>query len=413
MVCWGPRDLPKQVCAARTRWLALLCSVICSVCFAQAPINDHFTNAIVLEGNSAIFSGSLTNATFELGESSVGCGGHDFGGGSVWWSWTATNSTPVVVNVLASAGSPDAGMIVHTGKDVTLLTEIDCIFLGSMTNGYLRFAANAGTTYYIRAWGREHSFTLRLTATNAPVIFQPPQDKTVAETTSVMFGVIAGGFLPLKYQWQFAGNALPGQTAPSLVLHYLAPSQAGGYSVVVSNSSGVSTSAVATLTISPTSPPLLLAPVAPPDTKHFSFSLAGETGHFYRIWATTNLTNWIDEPSLAFDPSYPTLVVNANPTSVYSIPIDSEKMFLRASRFMPKEICMAQLQAINHAIRLFAIETRHGISDPLVEQDLTPFLKNPVVCPWGGTTFADSYTITDVASPPTCQRFPQTHKLPP
>src|SRR5439155_19107291 len=133
--------------------------------------------------------------------------------------------------------------------------DLDCIALDSFTNRYIRFAATNGTTYYIRAWGLEHSFTFRLSATNAPVIFTPPQSQTVAETASVMFGVIAGGVPPLKYQWQFAGNALPGQTAPTLLLHYLAASQAGGYSVVVSNSNDVSTSAVATLTISPTSPP--------------------------------------------------------------------------------------------------------------------------------------------------------------
>src|SRR5207247_8231516 len=126
----------------------------------------------------------------------------------------------------------------------------------------------------------EHSFTYRLSATNAPIILLPPQSQTVAESASVMFGVIAGSPLPLKYQWQFAGNALPGQTAPTVALHYLAASQAGGYSVVVSNSSAVSTSAVATLTISPTNQPFLLAAINSPDTNRFSFSLAGETGRF-------------------------------------------------------------------------------------------------------------------------------------
>src|SRR5438477_11453205 len=91
------RRSPNRMTALTPRWLGLLCSAFCSACFAQAPVNDHFTNAIVLEGNSAIFSGSLTNATFEPGESTVGCGGRDFSGGSVWWSWTATNSTPVVI----------------------------------------------------------------------------------------------------------------------------------------------------------------------------------------------------------------------------------------------------------------------------------------------------------------------------
>jgi prepilin-type N-terminal cleavage/methylation domain-containing protein len=40
------------------------------------------------------------------------------------------------------------------------------------------------------------------------------------------------------------------------------------------------------------------------------------------------------------------------------------------------------------------------------------YLKNDVSCPSGGTSFDDSYTITTVDASPTCQRQPETHKLP-
>jgi len=80
---------------------------------------------------------------------------------------------------------------------------------------------------------------------------------------------------------------------------------------------------------------------------------------------------------------------------------------------MNTEICIANLQAIQHAIKLWAIETRHSVTAAVTEQDITPYLKNPVVCPSGGTTFADSYALTDVASPPECIKVPQTHKLAP
>jgi len=410
------RGSPKQKSAARTFWLGLLCSVVCSACFAQAPANDNFTNAIVLYGSSTTFSGTLSNATFESGERPDGCNAYNFdGGGSVWWSWTATNSTTVVIDVLASTAANNAGLSVHTGADVASVTDLDCSGL-DLINRYIRFAATAGTTYHLRLWGLPgsftSSFTFRLTATTAPVILAPPQAQTVAESASVMFGVIAGGFPPLKYQWQFAGNELPGQTAPTLVLHYLAGDRAGGYSVVVTNSGGVTTSAVATLTISPI-PPLLLAPVNSPDKNYFSFSLAGETGRLYRVWATTNLVNWMDEESLNPDPGYPALVLNTNATSVYSIPIVTGQKFLRASHYVNKEICIAQLQAIDHAKKFWAIEVRHYILSTVTEQDITPYLKGPVLCPSGGTTFADSYSITDVASPPLCQKVPALHVLPP
>ena len=35
-----------------------------------------------------------------------------------------------------------------------------------------------------------------------------------------------------------------------------------------------------------------------------------------------------------------------------------------------------------------------------------------MVCPAGGTSFEDSYTITTVDVPPICQRKPAMHKLP-
>jgi len=34
-----------------------------------------------------------------------------------------------------------------------------------------------------------------------------------------------------------------------------------------------------------------------------------------------------------------------------------------------------------------------------------------VICPSGGTTFANSYTLTTVAEPPTCQKVPLSHLL--
>lgn len=402
----------KQTLTTLRRWSALVGSLGCFACFAQAPANDNFTNAIVVYGNSAIFSGTVSNATFEAGEPETGCG-WDFPGGSVWWLWTATNTTAVVIDVIESTGAHSAGLSVDTGSDPSALTDIDCTGMDSINHRFVRFDAIVGTTYHIRVWGRDRSFTLRLTGTNGPVVLSPPQSQTVAEAASAMFGVIAAGVPPLSYQWQFAGNPMPGQIAPVLLLHYLTQGRAGDYSVVVSNASGTVTSAVANLTISPTSPPLLLAPVDSPDKSHFSFSLAGETGRFYRIWSTTNMVDWADEPSL--DPllSHVTVVQNTNTVSVYSIPIDTPQKCVRASHFMNREICIAQLQAIYHAMKLWAIYIKYSDLAIVTEQDVAPYLPGTLVCPSGGTSFADSYSLTMVGVPPTCIRVPELHVLPP
>ena len=44
--------------------------------------------------------------------------------------------------------------------------------------------------------------------------------------------------------------------------------------------------------------------------------------------------------------------------------------------------------------------------------DISGYLKNAVICPAGGTTFADSYSLVDVATKPTCLKDAANHVLP-
>lgn len=383
-------------------------------------MNDDFTNATPLYGNSVIFNGTLANATYEAGESSCSC---DVGfcvlGGSVWWSWTAANSTAVVIDTFDRTVVGPAGFAVHTGSNVTMLTDLDCSSMGFPTNRYVCFSATAGTTYYVRAMGTNAgSFALRLTATNAPVILTRPQNRTLSANSSLMLGVVAAGLLPLKYQWQFEGGDLPGETAPTLVLHRLGVNQMGDYSIVVSNVSGVMTSFVANIIISPTNVQPFLAAVYLPDTNRFYFSLTSAAGRKSQIQSTTNLINWsADETVLPFQPSGELgvygVVLNTNESSVFSIPQDSGQKFIRATPFLRPEICIAQLEAINFAIKLWAIETKHASNASVAETDIIPYLKGVVVCPTARTFFAQSYGVLNVTTPPFCKIVPLTHRLPP
>jgi hypothetical protein len=410
----GLRFVLKLAGNVRTLWLGLLCGGVCSVCFGQAPPNDDFTNAIPLYGNSVTFTGTLDNATLEPGESECPCN-HCFSGGSLWWSWTATNSTTVLLMPVEQHGASDAGFVVHTGTNVSTLADLDCNVLDTRTNRYACFAATEGTTYSIEVRGAGGSFTLQLATANSPAILTSPQDQTVTESASAFFSVFAAGLRPLSYQWRFEGDNLPGQTAPCLELHYLTTSQTGGYSVIVSNVSGVITSAVASLTISPTRPPVVLGVMTPQITNRFTFSIAGETGRLFRVWASTNLINWSDEESLR---PYPylyglALVQNTNETSLYSIPMVSTQEFLRVSRHMDKEICVAHLKEIDFAIKLWTIEERKSLWNSVVESDITPYLAGGgLVCPSGGTCFCDSYAVTTAGVQPLCQKVPAAHYLP-
>ena len=103
------------------------------------------------------------------------------------------------------------------------------------------------------------------TAPSKPVITQQPASQIASVGGNVTLLVVATGGTPtLTYQWQKGGSNVPGATASTLPLTNLQASDAGNYTVIVGNSAGTTTSAVAnlTLTIAPTAPVITKQPVA-------------------------------------------------------------------------------------------------------------------------------------------------------
>lgn len=112
------------------------------------------------------------------------------------------------------------------------------------------------------AVGPQQFFRLRLGnfATNpviAPTLSINPSNQSVAVGGTASFFVTASGTTPLKYQWFFNSTTmLGGATNASLSLLNVQSNQSGAYHVVVSNSAGTATSAVAMLIV--VAPPALL-----------------------------------------------------------------------------------------------------------------------------------------------------------
>jgi len=82
----------------------------------------------------------------------------------------------------------------------------------------------------------------------APNIAGQPQSQTILAGQNATFTVLASG-PSLNYQWLFNGNAISNATSSSYTRTNAQPANAGDYSVVVTNSSGSATSAVALLTV--------------------------------------------------------------------------------------------------------------------------------------------------------------------
>lgn len=91
--------------------------------------------------------------------------------------------------------------------------------------------------------------TLTLGLASAPVITNQPYSKTVALGQEATFSVTAKGTGTLAYQWTKDGAAIPGATSSSYVIAKTTAASAGDYNVKVTNVSGTSTSASATLTV--------------------------------------------------------------------------------------------------------------------------------------------------------------------
>src|SRR5881628_1420036 len=83
----------------------------------------------------------------------------------------------------------------------------------------------------------------------SPVISSEPLDQSVSSGSTVTFSVSAAGSTPLLYQWLRNGTAIPRATNDSFTITNVQIFDAGGYHVIVSNSVGSVTSAVARLTV--------------------------------------------------------------------------------------------------------------------------------------------------------------------
>lgn len=86
-----------------------------------------------------------------------------------------------------------------------------------------------------------------LAAGTPPTITVQPQSKVAGLGQTVIFSVGATGSAPLSYQWYFGANPIAGANGPTLSFVANARSQAGEYSVRVSNSAGSVTSQTFTL----------------------------------------------------------------------------------------------------------------------------------------------------------------------
>jgi Immunoglobulin domain len=95
-----------------------------------------------------------------------------------------------------------------------------------------------------------YSFDAKVVAATAPTITSQPSASSVAVGSAVSLSVVAGGTAPLSYQWRKDGVAISGATSSTYTIASTKTSDAGNYTVVVTNSAGSVTSNSTVLTVS-------------------------------------------------------------------------------------------------------------------------------------------------------------------
>jgi hypothetical protein len=118
------------------------------VTYSVVPIpgNNNFTNSIKVPAAGAVYLSNNRYATLQSGEPQHD--GDPAVGASLWWNWTPSINTNVLIDAYGSA--IDVVLAVYTGSTLTTLQPVAATnSAGTGMSAYLTFNAVANTTYQI------------------------------------------------------------------------------------------------------------------------------------------------------------------------------------------------------------------------------------------------------------------------
>ena len=87
--------------------------------------------------------------------------------------------------------------------------------------------------------------------------------------------------------------------------------------------------------------------------------------------------------------------------------------FIKSRTTTQTDVCINNLRIIDDAIQQWALEEKRGANAAVEFADISPYMKRNVICPAGGASFADSYSISTVGEEPSCLRLPESHVIGP
>jgi hypothetical protein len=222
-------------------------------------VDQVATNLFTATGQSRTFSGSIlnTNKPFR-----VTLAWTDAPGALTGNAYKNNLDLTVTVGGTTYKGNVFNGTNSVTGGSADVRNNVESVFLpaGVGTNFTVTItAANINSDGVPNnSSPLDQDFALVVYNVNVPlppsVSAIQPANQTVLSGQPASFSVTATGSAPLSYQWRFNGAPIVGATTASYVIAAAQPVNAGGYSVLVTNSYGSMTSGVANLVVIPTVP---------------------------------------------------------------------------------------------------------------------------------------------------------------
>lgn len=240
-------DSGSQFSCVITNMLGAVTSSAAMLKVETIAANDQCSGALVISGMTYANAQYTTNAT-SIGDPVPGCVS-GFGNG-VWYQFTPAFSGQVVVDTFGS--DFDTGLALYSGA-CGALTEVACNDDTGGLTSQIAAGVSAGTTYYILAGGYSGytgHLLIHLALTAPPVVVAQPTNQNLTVGCTAGFSVGATGGTPLNYFWMRNGGMIPGATNSAYTITNVQLADSGSqFRCVVTNSYGMVTSAVATLTV--------------------------------------------------------------------------------------------------------------------------------------------------------------------
>ena len=122
-------------------------------------------------------------------------------------------------------------------------------FASSIAGSSVALASGPDGNLYYLARSTGSVYRIIYTSSTSPLITNHPQSISVSQGNTANFSVTATGTQPLSYQWRKNSANISGATNTTYSIPNVTSSDAGDFSVIVTNSAGSDTSNNATLTV--------------------------------------------------------------------------------------------------------------------------------------------------------------------